>query len=86
MNYRKSVVLKKALRYTSNIWRPFYGGSSGVIANSVPKSGTHLLTLIWMFLFIQPVTKMRQSHWLSTKLYRREFLSSPTTKVISKIK
>lgn len=48
INYRKSVVAKKALRYGSGLWRPFFRGGSHVpiLANSFPKSGTHLIIQI----------------------------------------
>lgn len=55
MNYRKSVVLKKAWRLTAAAPRVWHGWSASptdyrqrppVLANSFPKSGTHLLVQI----------------------------------------
>ena len=48
MNYRKSILAKKTLRYTSALWRPLLkrGVSTPILANSFPKSGTHLLVQI----------------------------------------
>mgnify|MGYP001030143225 CR=1 FL=1 len=48
MNYRKSVLAKKALRYGSGLWRPFFKGGFHVpiLVNSFPKSGTHLIIQI----------------------------------------
>lgn len=50
MNFRKSVVGKKAIRYSAMAYRKFYTDHSKprnpVIANSFPKSGTHLLIQI----------------------------------------
>ena len=48
MNYRKSILAKKTLRYTSALLRPFLkrGASTPILANSFPKSGTHLLVQI----------------------------------------
>lgn len=47
-NFRKSVIAKKLIRYSANIYRPILrdNGKAAVIANSVPKSGTHLLVQI----------------------------------------
>lgn len=48
LNFRKSVIAKKLIRYSTNLYRPILrdNGKAAVIANSVPKSGTHLLVQI----------------------------------------
>lgn len=58
VNFRKSVVGKKALRYSAAAYRPFFTDNSRprnpVIANSFPKSGTHLIIQI-----LEPLPKLR---------------------------
>ncbi|MEC8333431.1 MAG: sulfotransferase domain-containing protein [Verrucomicrobiota bacterium] len=48
INFRNSVLLKKGLRYSAYLYRPLFlnGLSPPILANAIPKSGTHLLVQI----------------------------------------